>query len=487
MVIITTVGTSLLTNLLNKNIKKCFGIDINSDDIKEKIRKGTAKKEDINDIDFDTFIKGELKNDNKICKELIYTNNNYPDINLNASAEIKSICKIANGKPATVYLLATDTDMSEFAAEKIQEALNKRNGLVIIFDNDKCRLLNLKTDIENKLNNINNILANNNLSKSQKRKKKEEKKEYENKISLITSLENNKFRINNLSIEKPEKFQKSGFENLINIIDNIYNLHSGEEVVLNISGGYKALIPFLTIYAQIRNLPLMYIYENSEEVITIDTSYLGFKDNEVEVLEPFLNQYFLGKKDYTKDEEKIIEVLKKKHLINERNEVIVLGKLLKKYAEKIVYNKGSLGDIVELKLWEYFMKNKYNGYEVYHSQDIKADDEKAEIDLLFEKDNHVIYCEIKSFGRVVKEKESINSDFEKRKRIALKNNKILQEYWLLIYKAKFHDIQMLNLSELNPEIKVKSLEIDTFKNLGYGYNIQKFTHKNISDIRINNH
>ncbi len=336
MIIITTVGTSLFTNLLKKNVEKCFGVSLgNSEDIKEKIRKGAATKEDLSDINFGGFIDGQLAYEMQVCRNFILKDTNYPDINLNASAEIKSISKIANGKPATVYLLATDTFMSEFAAEKIREALNGRNRLTVKFETDK-------------------------------------------------------HKIEDLSIDDPEKFEQAGFENLINAIDNIYENHKKDEIILNISGGYKALIPFLTIYAQIRNLPLMYIYEKSGNLIEIGSLPINFDYLYIEAVKPFLKNYYLKEEKhlgelltlinknklhyednfYRSADEKILKKVKSipkiKHQLAYsliKNKLIILknGEVELSFIAEMInkINPGSeRGYLMELLLYKYFSTNE---------------------------------------------------------------------------------------------------------------------------------
>ncbi len=445
MIIITTVGTSLLTNLLKKNVDKCFGVSLgDSENLKEKIGKGTATKEDLNDINFCGFIDGQLANEKQLCRNFILKDTNYPDINLNASAEIKSICKIANGKPATVYLLATDTFMSEFAAEKIREALDGRNSLIVNFE---------------KVNH----------------------------------------RIKDLSIDDPKKFEQKGFENLINTIDVIYKNHKKDEIILNISGGYKALIPFLTIYGQIRNLPLMYIYEDSEELIEIKGKYLNFNIEDLESLAPLLDNNFLRTKNKNTEEINAIDRLKDKNLIDNNNKKTVLGRILEKEAEqKANVTKGAFGTIVELKLLERYMVMPFEfdnrKYRVERSKKILSGNDRAEIDLFFKnKDNNdIIFMEVKSYLKMLKRKNEIKDDMQKRIGIAKNNNYNLKKYILLIYKAVFHRLERFNtyFNELkqitdneNVAFQVYYIDIDTYpKHLGY--NMDGFLHKDTEKIKI---
>ncbi|MCX7942871.1 MAG: putative CRISPR-associated protein, partial [Dictyoglomaceae bacterium] len=74
--------------------------------------------------------------------------------------------------------------------------------------------------------------------------------------------------IEGLQVWDKKEFSKKGLSNLISEIYNIANGFWGN-VVLNITGGYKAITPYLTILAQINNCPLYYIFENTDTLIKI--------------------------------------------------------------------------------------------------------------------------------------------------------------------------------------------------------------------------
>lgn len=89
---------------------------------------------------------------------------------------------------------------------------------------------------------------------------------------LSEILENIKFNpqhdvISDLQIEKYELFK----EGLSNLINRLYGIASNyyDDLVLNMTGGYKAVIPYLTIFGQVNSIPLYYIFENSNSLISI--------------------------------------------------------------------------------------------------------------------------------------------------------------------------------------------------------------------------
>jgi putative CRISPR-associated protein (TIGR02619 family) len=85
-------------------------------------------------------------------------------------------------------------------------------------------------------------------------------------------LDNVKFNpqydvIDKLQIEKYKDFK----EGLSNLINRLYGIASNyyDNLILNITGGYKAVIPYLTIFGQVNSVPLYYVFENSDSLISI--------------------------------------------------------------------------------------------------------------------------------------------------------------------------------------------------------------------------
>lgn len=74
--------------------------------------------------------------------------------------------------------------------------------------------------------------------------------------------------IKGLQVNDGGKFAKQGMKNLIN---RIYAISPDyfENLILNITGGFKATIPFLTIFGQVNNISLYYIFEESDTLIKI--------------------------------------------------------------------------------------------------------------------------------------------------------------------------------------------------------------------------
>lgn len=133
-------------------------------------------------------------------------------------AEIKSILKIKEElkESVDVYLLASDSITSALAAEIVKEALEKRK------------------DRELRVN-------------------------FNQQLDVIKGLQ----------VNNQDEFSRSGMPNLVR---RIYGLADGGyfgHLILNITGGYKATIPFLTVLGQVSNVPLYYIFEETQSLIKI--------------------------------------------------------------------------------------------------------------------------------------------------------------------------------------------------------------------------
>ncbi|MDI6738922.1 MAG: hypothetical protein QME74_00985 [Candidatus Edwardsbacteria bacterium] len=134
-----------------------------------------------------------------------------------ASAEMKSIGAIAGqlNEPLDVYLIATDTVLSRLAAEMVKALLNA----------DSTGLISAQFD---------------------------ERKD----------------RIQGLQVDDAAAFCRTGLVNLIQRFEDICGGYYAD-TIFNITGGYKGVIPHITIFAQANNAPLCYIFEDTDTLITI--------------------------------------------------------------------------------------------------------------------------------------------------------------------------------------------------------------------------
>lgn len=258
--------------------------------------------------------------------------------------------------------------------------------------------------------------------------------------------------INGLSLLDKEIFEKIGLINLITEVNKIINSDNNKsKFIFNITGGYKAVIPFLTIFGQLMAVDLFYIFETTDELIQIPQLPIQFETTLAEkyyyalsLLKDNLriNSGYKLKTEYFNDLNKVGFVTN-----NAGNHIITgPGLIFMRLAEnKMTIAKGVLGHIVELKLFEFYVRNPDNNFPfVEHSNNELNDDginkPGGEIDLLLKKEqtdgisNNVI-IEIKSVFQFIENKlfKGVLDQFESK--IKLINDKNLQvaEYRFFIH------------------------------------------------------
>lgn len=212
--IITTVGTSLFTNYMMPEIQDCLEDYIGIEEEFEKLKYIPVKS--YNDHKYRNYKK---KLEKTICEKWLKgiekINGNWQATDLgkfnhDASAEITSLIKIfnlLNDEDISIILFSSDTILSYLAAEIIKKNIDWTNNIDI-------------------------------------------------KI------------INGLTIQNRTTFIKEGLKNLFERLEEVHN-NSYDDIILNITGGYKATIPYMTIWGQIYNNDIYYIFEDSDELISI--------------------------------------------------------------------------------------------------------------------------------------------------------------------------------------------------------------------------
>lgn len=142
-----------------------------------------------------------------------------------ASAEIKRLLRIQQelNDDLEVYLLASDTVLSRLAAGVIQER----------------------------------FAASGNSSEAG---------------TITARFDPERDVIPGMQVADRQVFEQEGLYHLISRIEQIITYEDyvdSENTVLNITGGYKAVIPYLTLTGQVFNIPLYYIFEDTDELIKI--------------------------------------------------------------------------------------------------------------------------------------------------------------------------------------------------------------------------
>jgi len=377
--IISTVGTSLFNNYQKSEIKNILGDNYESID---------TELNRLENIDATNYDNQRYRRDidkikkiitNKWLRNIVKRNNQWEilkdTLNKDASAEVKSLLKILESENEyKLFLLSSDTLLSRLASE-------------IIYENKDDIFKGYKVNIE--LNIINDL---------QVKSFEKFKNGLINLIEEIRTIFKNELAISDTNMGT---FSRQNLDKI------------QEEFLFNISGGYKATLPYLIILAQLYRVDCKYIFEDSDEVITIPTLNIGID-------EFLLEKIYLDLTSNLYQDNLLKQDLINRGLIEKQNQrfyLTALGELIRDYAENYSVNgKNVFGLVMEYKMFEFFVKNPLQ----INSKKLKNVERnviyKKEFDLVLSNDekNIICFCEIKAFHSFLKNKDKIISEYSER-------------------------------------------------------------------------
>lgn len=406
--VITPVGTSLLMNYKERNK---LVIDDALNNLKD------IKRQDKPEREWDDCSSAVEKIKIKVAP---WAEKKLRTADFTASAEITSLVKILEevDDDLDVYLIATDTVISRLTAEILQAGLSiiERNGHKI------TAIFNPTDDV-----------------------------------------------IQGLQVSNDERFQEKGLTNFFERIQTITDSFT-QRAILNITGGFKAEIPYSTIISQVYDMPQCYIFEENEEktnhLLHIPKLPIQFDWSLAEKYYPYL----CSDVEWRALDQRVKNELVDLHLMGETRQKTlyptVIGKMLKRYVEKsLPVHKNVLGFFVEYKLFEYYIADPYRNSKGEEFKIVQRGVRNqafgyVELDLLLKKstDNNsaFIIVESKSFLQF-----SIDKYFEEKTKLqiqkqvkAFENNKQFpKEYHLWIYLYPIHKKQKQTIFSKLTELK----------------------------------
>ena len=69
-----------------------------------------------------------------------------------------------------------------------------------------------------------------------------------------------------LQVTDAQRFRRIGVQNLFSVLAELHSHRP--DVVLNATGGFKAVVPYLTLYGLMHRLQVIYLFERSDSLIT---------------------------------------------------------------------------------------------------------------------------------------------------------------------------------------------------------------------------
>lgn len=403
--IITTVGTSMFTNYLSPDGRRKVGQEsyVSIDNEWQSLDEELSATEI-----YVPKYKNAINRIFKVLKNRWFSLNNEP--NESASAEISSIIKIANGEPCRAHLLATDTLHSVMAAELIRDWFDKfkdQYHIEVLFERPR-----VKFDIQ----------------------------------------EDSDYVIKDLQAVRGDRY-KIGFQNLFSVLSVLVaTSRYGKDAVFNITGGYKAVIPAMVLFAQLEDIPLYYLYESSDlnnsELVVIEELPFGFDHAAWELLEDYISNRELRERAKAADPggHPALQILEKYKVIDPDTLALThIGVLLGAYLrERTDVGKSMFGYIAELLVLEYFLKE---GKKVRRGEELNparkafnnhAGGDPLEVDIVIERgDGAEEWCELKpgsNFSKGVKQllkRLEFNREILKRK---------VDRVRLILYVPDFFDL-----------------------------------------------
>lgn len=92
-------------------------------------------------------------------------------------------------------------------------------------------------------------------------------------------------KISGLQSSDSKAFSENGLKNLLDKVISLLEKYSYQEVCLNITAGYKSTIPYLTLLGMLYDKPIKYIYEKSDEIITLEKIPLKYDEETILAVE----------------------------------------------------------------------------------------------------------------------------------------------------------------------------------------------------------
>jgi guanosine-3',5'-bis(diphosphate) 3'-pyrophosphohydrolase len=96
--------------------------------------------------------------------------------------------------------------------------------------------------------------------------------------------------IEGLQVGSAQDFRRNGIRNLIRVAKHEVESakSAGKDVVFNVTGGFKAVVPYLTLLGMFEDVDIVYVYEQSDELIRLPALPVRFDQDRVAFVLPAL-------------------------------------------------------------------------------------------------------------------------------------------------------------------------------------------------------
>jgi len=84
-------------------------------------------------------------------------------------------------------------------------------------------------------------------------------------------------QVQGLQVKDAVRFRREGVQSLFACLDKIrMNAEESDEILLNITGGFKSVVPYVTLYGMLRRQRVVYLFEGSDQLIFLPPAPLSF-------------------------------------------------------------------------------------------------------------------------------------------------------------------------------------------------------------------
>lgn len=83
-------------------------------------------------------------------------------------------------------------------------------------------------------------------------------------------------RLQGLQVENEQDFRRVGVQNLFATVRQLCREQAGLEPVLNATGGFKGVVPYLTLYGLLERIPVVYVFERSSTLLHLPPAPITF-------------------------------------------------------------------------------------------------------------------------------------------------------------------------------------------------------------------
>jgi len=274
-------------------------------------------------------------------------------------------------------------------------------------------------------------------------------------------------------------FSEIGFPNLIRVVRNIESRSGADNrPILNISGGYKALIPVMTVMGQLYDMEVAYVYEDGADLINLGKLPINFDFDFGEALAHILSENVQLLDQKPKIKQQLINL----NLIYEKrgkiSPTLIAELFLDFIKNRSALSQTNLGFFIEYLLFQYYTNDqnsefinpkkedlnlyyiKGSTYEFVEENIAGEVKQVGDIDLLLHKkdNNGVVIAEVKSrslMSNINKSRDYYSEQVKaKIEGYKFRHGKYPEGYLFIVYQPVFfkekiyYDIAEKNIKEM---------------------------------------